>query len=266
MDPFRLRLFGGFALKRPSGELETDPSQRRAEAVLAVLAVCGDVGCSRDRLVGLLWAERDEHRARHGLRDALYAIRKGLAREAVAGTGDVLRLDPEMVTSDVGDFAEALDRGRLGDAVDVYRGPLLDGFYVDNAPAFGRWVERERSRLLREHQRAVKRLAKAAEQEGRWDAAAEWWARAVAEDPYNTRFVVRRMFALARAGDRANAVEEGEAHAALLRAELELEPDAAFLDELGRVRTGEIETEHFFTPPPQPIVHLDDVTEEEPEE
>ena len=75
---FRLRVLGGFALEGPSGAAPPTRPQRRGDAVLAVLAVCGDLGCTRERLVALLWPESDEARAQQGLRDALYAIRRAL--------------------------------------------------------------------------------------------------------------------------------------------------------------------------------------------
>jgi DNA-binding SARP family transcriptional activator len=111
-------------------------------------------------------------------------------------------------------------------------------------------MDQERARLLSERQQAVKRLAKAAEHEERWDDAAHWWGRAVAADPYNSRVVVRRMWALVRGGDRANAVKDAEAHCRLLKSELDLDPDPAFLEELESIRGGDPGVAQYFTPGP----------------
>lgn len=248
---YRVRVFGGFAVEKLSGEAAPPLPQRRADAVLAVLAVCGPIGCTRDRLVAFLWPESDDAHARHNLRDAVYAIRRTLGADAVSGSADTLRLDPAVVTSDVREFAEALEAGRLADAVTTYRGPLLDGFHLSGAPEFDQWVDGERNRCFRERQQALKRLAKREEEEGRWDGAADWWGRAVAGDPLNSRLVVRRMVALTRAGDRANAIQEGQAHCLRLASELDLEPDEAFLEELERVRSGELGPAGYFTPLPR---------------
>lgn len=247
---YRVRVLGGFAVERLAGETAPPLPQRRADAVLAVLAVCGPIGCTRDRLVAFLWPESDNAHARHNLRDALYAIRRTLGADAVSGSADTLRLDPSVVTSDVQEFTEALESGHLADAVTIYRGPLLDGFHLSGATEFDQWLDGERDRCFRERQQALKRLAKRAEEEGRWDGAADWWGRAVAGDPLNSRLVVRRMVALTRAGDRANAIQEAQAHCLRLASELELEPDEAFLEELERVRSGELGAAGFFTPPP----------------
>ena len=37
---------------------------------------------------------------------------------------------------------------------DLYRGPLLDGFFLDSAPEFVEWLERERARLAADRDRA----------------------------------------------------------------------------------------------------------------
>jgi len=246
-----LHLFGGFALEGADVEGEVHLPQRRAEALLALLGVAGALGCTRDRVIALLWPTQDAGHARHNLRDALHAARSALGYDAVPGVGETLRLDGAHVRSDVQTFTDALGSGRLADAVAVYRGPLLDGFHLSGAPDFERWVDEERTRLLRECIEATKRLAKNAEHEGDWDGAADWWARAVSLDPYNSRVVARRIVALARGGDRANAIKEGEAHCQLLIADMELEPDPLFLEELQRIRSGERKPMSFFTPPPR---------------
>lgn len=240
MAAFNLRLLGGFALEKWSGAVDRSLSQPRAEAVLAVLAVCGTLGCTRERLIGLLWPEKDQASARHGLRDALYAIRGCVGRGAIPSGGELLYLDGTVVSCDVQRFLHALEESRLEDAVAAYGGLLLDGFHLHEAHPLERWLDGERSRLFRERQGAIKDLARTAETAGRWDAAATWWAHGIAADPYDTRLVARRMVTLARSGDRANAIQEGEAHRALLQAELEIVPDGAFLEQLERIRNGEV--------------------------
>jgi DNA-binding SARP family transcriptional activator len=246
---YTLRVFGGFAIEAPPGTPAGHTLQRRAEALLALLAVAGDLGCTRDRLVALLWPESDKGRARHSLRDALHSIRHALGAEAVLGVGETLRLNRTVVATDVQRFTEELAASALEEAVDSYRGPLLDGFHVNDAPEFERWLDAERLRLFGICEEAVERLAVAAEARGSWRWAARWWGRAVELDPFNTRVVVRRMWALASGGDRANAVKEAEEHQRRLVEELDLEPDPAFLAEITRVRDGSLGPPTFMTPP-----------------
>jgi len=54
----RLRTLGGTFVADATGEpLGGAASQRRLQALLAVLAVAGESGLSRDKLVTLLWPE-----------------------------------------------------------------------------------------------------------------------------------------------------------------------------------------------------------------
>lgn len=91
---------------------------------------------TRDRLIGMLWAETDEERARKGLNQALYALRQEMgADEVFLGTRDV-RLNPDLVTSDVAAFSAALKAGYPERAVAEYGGPFLDGFHLSEAGEF----------------------------------------------------------------------------------------------------------------------------------
>jgi TolB-like protein/DNA-binding SARP family transcriptional activator/tetratricopeptide (TPR) repeat protein len=236
----RLRVLGGFALEGASGAAAPTLPKRRAQAALAVLAVCGDLGCTRERLLALLWPESDEASARHGLRDALHAIRRALGPEAVPSSGSHLRLDSSVVSSDARSFTEALGSGRPADAVGGYGGPLLDGFHVDDAPEFERWLDGERTRMAREYGEALKQLATAAERAGAWGEAAEWWARGVEHDPLNSHLVLQQARVLATIGDRANAIKVVEGHARRLREEFDLEPDREIFATIERIRKGEL--------------------------
>jgi TolB-like protein/DNA-binding SARP family transcriptional activator/Flp pilus assembly protein TadD len=235
----RLRVLGGFGLEGPSGTSITLP-KRRAEAVLAVLSLCGDLACTRERLIALLWPESDEAHSRHALRDALHVIRQALGPDAVHAAGDRLRLDPAVVGSDVHAFSQALTQGRYAEAVRAYGGPFLDGFHVDGSAELERWVDGERIRLARQFMEALEHLATAAESRGAWGEAAGWWGRAVEQDPVNTHLVLRHMRALAAMGDGANAIKVADRYAHRLREELDLNPDREVLTEVERIRRGEV--------------------------
>ncbi len=237
---FHLRVLGGFALEGSGGAPLPPPPHRRARAVLAVLAVCGDLGCTRERLLALLWPESDEAHARQGLRDALHAIRQALTPASLQSVTSLLRLDASVVGSDVLEFAQAVASGRLADAVRAYGGPLLEGFHLDGAPEFEHWLAGERARLERECVDALQALAASAEGTGAWVEAARWWGRAVEHDPLNSHFVLRQMEAMSAIGDRANAIQVGELHVHRLREESGLEPDPSVPATIGRIRRGEL--------------------------
>lgn len=236
---YTLLILGGFTLDGPPlREARGGLTQRRAEAVLATLAVAGPHGATRDRVVGLLWPEHDEARARHCLRNQLSLIRHSLGASVVLEAGGSMRLDHALVNTDVEHFEAAVAAGASEDAVSRYRGPLLDGFHVDGAAAFDRWMEKERTRLARTFGEQLEQLALTAEASDDWRQAAHWWWRAAQQDSYSTRCAIRLVRALVASGDRAQALHEAEAHARRLRTELEIEPDNALLVEIERIRHG----------------------------
>lgn len=63
-----LRTFGGVALFHGDRALDGPATQRRRFALLSMLAVAGEAGVSRDKLIAQLWPESDADRARHALR------------------------------------------------------------------------------------------------------------------------------------------------------------------------------------------------------
>ena len=173
----RLRLLGGASLERDDGTpVAGRAAQRHRIAVLALLACAPGPGLSRDKLIGLLWSESDAERARNRLNVSVYELRKALGDDAILSAGDELRLNPDVVSTDTASFDAAMARGDHEAAVALYRGPLLDGFFLDDAPEFERWTDRERARLADGYARALEALADAAA--GRRDHldAAEWWA------------------------------------------------------------------------------------------
>src|SRR5690606_7714933 len=139
---FRLKTLGGALLEGPDGIATGALTQRRRLAVLSLLAASGG-GVSRDRIVAMLWPESDDERARHALAQLLYALRGDLGPDAVTGGATALRLNADVVASDIADFREALARGDLERAVELVGGPFLDGFHLGSCPDFERWVEDE---------------------------------------------------------------------------------------------------------------------------
>ncbi|MCL7983362.1 MAG: hypothetical protein M8862_12615 [marine benthic group bacterium] len=219
---YRLKLLGGVSLEGPSGPVTGRAVQPRNLALLAVLAVAGRSGSSRDRLITLLWPDSDEERGRHHLSQSLYLLRKALGQEAIQNIGDSIALDAGVVATDVGDLQAALVRGELHDVVRSYAGPFLDGVYLKDAAEFEEWVESERRRMSAVYARAVEDLAREAEQDNDYAAAIRLWERLLVQDPYNSAVVARLMQALAARGDPANAIQLAREHEQRLSAEFEM--------------------------------------------
>jgi len=110
--PSRLCLLGPVSLTGPDGACARRASQQRRVALLALIASAPGGAITRDRLLGLLWPDRDERMARHLLADSLYVLRRTLGDSAIVATADSVRLSPDLVWTDVAEFRRALDDER----------------------------------------------------------------------------------------------------------------------------------------------------------
>ena len=79
-----LRLFGGLSLEADGDSIPPGALQRRRLTLLAMLALAGDRGISRERIQAYLWPESPTDRARHALDQLLYATRRDLGSVTAA--------------------------------------------------------------------------------------------------------------------------------------------------------------------------------------
>jgi DNA-binding SARP family transcriptional activator len=202
-------------------------SQRKALALLALLADAGDRGISRDRVVAYLWPDSDEERARTALRQLVHVLRTLSGEPDLVVTAPELRLDASVVTSDVAEFRSADALGDSAGAVALYGGPFLDGFYLRGADEFERWVATERASLATRVSIHLERLANSAAEGGDPAEAAALWRRAATIEPLSARAAVGLMQALDALGERAAALRHARVYEALVRDEVGGAPDAA---------------------------------------
>jgi DNA-binding SARP family transcriptional activator/tetratricopeptide (TPR) repeat protein len=221
----RLKTLGGLSLERDGVPMEGRVTQRRRLGLLAYLAAAGPTG--REKLVALLWPERDAEHGRHSLSQAVYALRQQLGAEAILGGTDEIRLNESVVASDVAEFRAALASGNLESAVSLYRGPFLDAIYVDGAPELERWVEEERQRLAASCAGTLDQLGVSATARGDHAGAERWRRQRLALSPLDPAATLRLMETQVAVGDRAGAIRQARIHQELLRAELDVGPDPA---------------------------------------
>src|SRR5262245_6819254 len=138
----RVRLLGGVELRL--GEDQLPPlASARAESLLAYLILHRDAPEQRGHLAFQLWPDSTEAQARTNLRHVLHNLRRALpdADRFIDARQRTLQWRADApLWLDVVAFERALADGRLEDAVDAYRGELLEGSYDD-------WVLEERERL-----------------------------------------------------------------------------------------------------------------------
>jgi TolB-like protein/DNA-binding SARP family transcriptional activator/tetratricopeptide (TPR) repeat protein len=236
---FKLHTFGGLSLTQDGQPCERSMIQRRQLALLAALVTAGPAGLSRDKLIGLMWPDRANDRARNLLDQALYAARRVCGPSVFLTRQTALALNPAVLASDVGEFVEALARGDATTAVAIYSGPFLDGLLLADAAEFEHWASLERTRFAREYQGCLESLASGAEAREQWYEAARWWRRAVDAEPLSGRAALGLIESLARNGDRAGALEFARVHAALIRQELGSEVDPSISALVALLRSGE---------------------------
>jgi DNA-binding SARP family transcriptional activator len=141
-----------------------DLANSKAAALLVYLA-CTRRVYSREVLAELLWDERAQSQALGNLRVVLTALRKQFSAYLEI-TRSSVGLQPDApVWTDAGEFEAHLQAARqarpfadprsLQEAVDLYCGDFLEGFYLREAAGFEAWLVRERERL---HQLAASAL------------------------------------------------------------------------------------------------------------
>ena len=183
---------------------------------------------TRARLLGLLWPETDEARGRQVLSQALYALRRDSGGQSlVTGPSETLRLNPDVITSDVGEFLLATSADDFPQMAEQYAGAFLNGVYLSDALGFERWVDDTRAQLAASAQRAFESLAAAADAAGDHGAAAGWWRRLTEIDELRTQAALGLVAALVANGERASARQHAERFEQRVREDMDTEPNPA---------------------------------------
>jgi DNA-binding SARP family transcriptional activator len=224
-----LRLLGALTLTGDGGgEVREVVAQPKRLALLAYLAAARPYGFHRrDTLLGMFWPEADETHARRALNRAVYFLRGALGDAAIVSRGpEEVGIAADRVWCDVRAFEEAVADERLEAALQLYRGDLLVGFYLDDAPDLERWLAAERDTLRARAAAAARTLAARHENGGSYTPAIGWARRAADYAPDDERALRRLIVLLEKAGDRAGALRAYQAFATRLAAELGATPSA----------------------------------------
>lgn len=212
-------------------------TQPRRVALLSVLAIDGARGfIRRDRIATLLWPDLGPGKARAALRKAVHAVRQVLGESSVLARGDEeLRLNPAAVWCDVQAFDDAHANARHARAIELYRGPLLDGFDAA-VDTYEHWLDRVRAACAERAVHSAWTLAQ--EYEARADLThASHWAREVARlAGTDERRIRGAMEMLARSGNRADALRVYEEFAAAVLRDFDAEPSLETQAAAARIR------------------------------
>ena len=224
----RLDVLGRLALHGADGEeVRSVLAQPKRLALLVYLAVEAERGFHRrDHLFGLFWPELSQAHARQALRQALYVLRNALGDEVITSRGaDEIGIAAGAVHCDACAFEQLVHEGRLEDALALYHGDFLAGFYVAGASSeLEQWIDARRDALRAKATDTAWKLAASAASNGESREAARWGRFATALAPTDERSLQRLLRLLDRQGDRAGALRAYSEFAERLDAELEAEP------------------------------------------
>ncbi|MBK8904106.1 MAG: NACHT domain-containing protein [Anaerolineaceae bacterium] len=260
MAPLQLTFFGGFNVASSGKALAF--SRRKVMALLVFLALEAGQAHSRESLMGLLWPDLPEADARNNLRVSLARLRQRLApaqtavpslitsraevRWQIDNAGSV-SLDSaafQTLLAQTDDHSHASRQAcpdcqqKLAAAVDIYRGPLLHGFYLDDCPAFEEWLFVWRERLHLQTMEALDELAQGLLENGRLDKATTYTRRQLELDPLHDSAQRRLLHLLAYQGQTAAALSQFQSYKTVLREELGIDPDVALLELVRQIKAG----------------------------
>ncbi len=240
----QLTLLGGLRITR-DGTPVTGLASRKAEALLVYLA-CTQQVHPREVLATMFWDERSQPQAMANLRVLLSSLRRHLGpyvlitRHTVAfDRTSPYWLDVEVFSRYIhqvmGQRIEEWSRQEdqplhrehvvsLAQAVQLYGGDFLAGFYVRDSRDFEAWVVLERERLRRMVTLALERLVAWHLNQRDFLAAIEDATRMLSIDPLREEMHRQLMLALARSGQRSAALAQYETCRQVLAQELGVEP------------------------------------------
>ena len=199
----------------------------------------------RTVLAGLFWGDVDEYYARRNFSRTLSDLAQFVGdhllieRQTVAfARNQPYSLDVESVDNAATLLPTPQSIAMLTTAVNCYRGDFLDGFYVQDAPAFEQWVLTERTRLRTGALQLLQRLAHYFTEQGELTQAMNYARRILQLELWHEEAHRQLMLLLAQSGQRSAALAQFELCRQSLHSELAVEPDATTLALVAQIRAG----------------------------
>ncbi|MCA9925179.1 MAG: bacterial transcriptional activator domain-containing protein, partial [Anaerolineales bacterium] len=204
----------------------------------------------RDTLATLLWPNSDDKTARKNLRLSYYRLRQtidqygnNLSDRLFTSSNQSIQAvaDPTIFWADTAVFQTLLTEcgthphadlhtctsclSRLTEAVNLYQGELLSGFYLADAETFDEWLLVMRERLHRQALDALETLIMSNRQQRHYEKVREYAQRQLAMEPWREESYRSLMQAHAYLGQRSDALALYDACRQALLDELGVVPD-----------------------------------------
>jgi len=264
LNNLELFLFGRVNIN-VNGREATGFNTRKDRALLIYLAVTG-MAQSREHLAGLLWSDLPESKALRNLRHALSHLRKAIGPAWFETTADVAltqklpwRVDVQTLRTAVDHLATILpaDRTRheietLRQALVLYRGEFLHGFYTQKATLFEEWVVTQRSETHLLALRGLEILAQQALIDGDYQQGLLATRRFLQLEAWSEPAHRLQMQLLAASGQRAAALAHYETCRQILMTELGVVPMPETTEIYRQIQSGHYSSGSVEQQPEQP--------------
>ena len=234
MSRLRVYLFGKFCVRRDEQVLDGFDA-RKVQELFCYLLLHRDHSLPRETLASILWPDTTTVQSKKSLRQALWQLQSALGSHNESVSDRVLLVEPEwirlnsepdfwldiavlenafqLVQKVPGHKLDAQQAQILQDAVQLYQGPLLEGWYQD-------WCLYERERLQSMYLAMLDKLMGYCEVRRDYETGLLYGMRIMCYDRARERTHRRLMRLHYLNGDRAAALRQFEQCAAALEEEL----------------------------------------------
>ncbi len=273
MSTLRIHLFGKFCARRNEQVLDGFDA-RKVQELFCYLLLHRDHSLPRETLASLLWPDTTTTLSKKNLRQALWQLQSALGSQNEPANGRLLFVEPDWnqlhsgadIWLDVAAFEQAyntiqkipdqkLDGSTvqlLQDTVQLYQGPLLEGWYQD-------WCILERERLQSIYLAMLDKLMSYCEVHHDYETSLQYGMRIMCYDRARERTHRRMMRLYYLIGDRAEALRQYERCASALEEELGVGPSKGTIAIYRQIQADQLdEVEH--TPAPTEANPSIDVT------
>lgn len=242
-------------LGSPQVDLDGEPisiQRRKGLALLAYVALA-DHPQRRELLATLLWPESDQSRARGSLRREISHLNQLLGDGWLAVDRENISLQPDAaIRVDVTDFLTLANQSNMQaliQAANLYRGDLLTGFTLSDAPDFDEWHFFQSEALRQQATRILDQLADECGRQTDHSQAIGYARRRLSLDPLHEEAHRRLMHFYAQAGQQAAALRQFDTCVRILDEELGVPPDKETEELAAAIRSRRIpESDSIQTP------------------
>jgi DNA-binding SARP family transcriptional activator len=213
-------LFNGLKICLDGNPLPPPPN--RCVPLLGYLLL-NPTNTQRDEIIGTLFPELDEDRARSRLNDYLWALRRSLPDLPLESSKHEVSISQSERWVDVEEFKQLAglsDISNLEKAIDLYRGDLLPGFYDD-------WILLEREHCLLGYLQTLHTVVEHYFSKQEYKNTLPLLQQLLIHEPLNETAVQMLMRIHLAEGQRGAAFEVYERLTASLRDDLGIEPSDA---------------------------------------